>query len=956
MKLAVIGDIHASHNNIKDTLLGMNNLINILDDKEVQYLLISGDVFHDFNIGGKESSFGSVFDSINTPLNDFLSKGIKRKIIMIPGNHDMSTDKNQKNALVSFDYKPRIFVSHNIQNYNLGEGVNIITLPWMYPSMYKNKEDIKLLLQSRIETNKDGFNILLGHCQIEGTDLPNNHVVFGGDFTFTRDEIDSFGFDIIALGHIHKQQEYYTGTPWQHDFGESSLIGSIRIIDIYQQAIFEDEIVEIPNTAKYYNIDVKFMDVFKCRKIDYVKIKGKQLPDKKLPNNYIFEKEKEIATIKSRTDASITDSIETLLSKYIKDKGIKTDIKELVKILKDIDIDNIYLPQGSLNKFNSLTLTNIGPHKNTHIDFKDPILAISGENGVGKTILLESMFAALYGKFPSYGKISNISDDGKIETVLTTDSGEYRIVRKINKNKNTAFIYKDNKALVGPKVGEVNKYIEKLIGPEELLLSSVFSTQFSYGDIVDLDPSERKNIFHKLLGLNFILDIKEKIDSKLDKSNGKKELMLNKLNINNIDDLNNAINTSKKEFIKTSDILKTNNTLLQKHNIELQKPDSTKQYKKIEIIQKQYDKLTNQLKEKSNKMSELLDITNEEHLHTKKYNEQNNKITRKIEYYDNLIKSLKDEKAKLNDVGCKDNLLSCKFIKSAVDAEDKIKKLEHKKDVWLKDENKILLKLNLAKQKCLENKNKCTVPQVDEKEHTHLESKLSELKNENNIRITKLNVKIDTIKNTITQNKILLAETKKDLQLYQSKIVDYLSLETEIKKITSEISKISLLSKAFSGNGIPQLIINSALPQLQDILNILTKYISKYSIHISTQEELKSGNVKETISFLIDDGVKKRDVKYYSGGEKKLLKSLIRLSLSIFQTQRTNRNYKTLFMDEAFDALDKNNALHLLKILYNLSDRFNQIFIVSHFTDILYNFTNCIKLKKKSNKTIINEK
>ncbi len=97
-------------------------------------------------------------------------------------------------------------------------------------------------------------------------------------------------------------------------------------------------------------------------------------------------------------------------------------------------------------------------------------------------------------------------------------------------------------------------------------------------------------------------------------------------------------------------------------------------------------------------------------------------------------------------------------------------------------------------------------------------------------------------------------------------------------------------------------------------------------------------------------------MKYYSGGEKKLLKSLIRLSLSIFQTQRTNRNYKTLFMDEAFDALDKNNALHLLKILYNLSDRFNQIFIVSHFTDILYNFTNCIKLKKKSNKTIINEK
>ena len=118
----------------------------------------------------------------------------------------------------------------------------------------------------------------MGHCQVEGTELPNNHVVFGGDFTFTKDEIDSFGFHIVALGHIHKQQGYYTGTPWQHDFGESSLTGSVRIIDIYKQGILEDEIIEIPDTAKYYNIDVKSIDKFKCRKIDYVKIKGKQLP------------------------------------------------------------------------------------------------------------------------------------------------------------------------------------------------------------------------------------------------------------------------------------------------------------------------------------------------------------------------------------------------------------------------------------------------------------------------------------------------------------------------------------------------------------------------------------------------------------------------------------------------------------------------------------------------------
>ena len=953
MILAVIGDIHASHDNIKDTSLGMENLINILEDKEVQYLLISGDIFHDFNIGGKESSFGSVFDSISSPLHDFLYRDERRRIIMIPGNHDMSTDDNQKNALVSFDYKSRIFVSHNIQSYSIGDGVNIITLPWMYPSMYENKDEIIEELQNRIENNKDGFNVLLGHCQVEGTELPNNHVVFGGDFTFTKDEIDSFGFHIVALGHIHKQQGYYTGTPWQHDFGESSLTGSVRIIDIYKQGILEDEIIEIPDTAKYYNIDVKSIDKFKCRKIDYVKIKGKQLPNKKLPDNYIFEKQKEIATIKSRTDASITDNIETLLKKYIKDKKIEVNIKELIEVLKDIDIDNTYLPQGSLNRFNSLTLTNIGPHKNTHIDFEDPILAISGENASGKTILLESMFAALYGKFPSYGKISNISDNGKIETTLITNTGKYRIVRKVNKGKNTAFIYDGNKILVGPKVGEVNKYIETLIGPEELLLSSVFSTQFSYGDIVDLDPSERKNIFHKLLGLNYILGIKEKIDSKLDKSVGKKEFIINRLNMQNTDTLKYDIEISKNKLIEVSKKLKSNTDKLHKYNNDLQKPISNKHDKEIDDKTKKYDKLTKQLKEKTVKMSELLNITNKEHSHIKKYNEKENKIKRKIEQYNNTTISLKNEKTKLNDVGCKEDLLQCKFINSALKATDKIKKLKDEMSIWLKDENKILMKLKQIKQQSSKDKNKFIIPDVNENEHTKLGLRLSELKLENTRKKVDINKKIDIVKNIITQDKISQAEIKKELEFCKKGILESLELESQIKEITTEISKISVLSTAFSNNGIPQLIINSALPQLQDILNILTKYISKYSIQISTQEELKSGSIKETIGFIIDDGIKKRDVKYFSGGEKKLLKSLIRLSLSIFQTQRTNRNYKILFMDEAFDSLDKNNALRLLKILYNLSNRFNQIFIVSHFTDVLYNLTNCIKLEKISNKTII---
>ena len=148
-------------------------------------------------------------------------------------------------------------------------------------------------------------------------------------------------------------------------------------------------------------------------------------------------------------------------------------------------------------------------------------------------------------------------------------------------------------------------------------------------------------------------------------------------------------------------------------------------------------------------------------------------------------------------------------------------------------------------------------------------------------------------------------------------------------------------------------MIDSALPQLQDILNQLTGLIKKFDIKISTQQEQKNDTLKETISFIVDDGIKQRDIKFFSGGEKKLLKSVVRLSLSLFQSQRSGSCYKLLFMDEAFDALDRDNSILLLRVIYNLKSKFNQIFIISHSTDVLGNLSKCIRFEKDGERTMV---
>lgn len=179
---------------------------------------------------------------------------------------------------------------------------------------------------------------------------------------------------------------------------------------------------------------------------------------------------------------------------------------------------------------------------------------------------------------------------------------------------------------------------------------------------------------------------------------------------------------------------------------------------------------------------------------------------------------------------------------------------------------------------------------------------------------------------------------------------DIAILETLTQKQTQDIRQLKIsetLVRAFGKNGIAQLLIDSALPQLQDILEtLLEKLNHKYTIKLSTQEETKGNKAKETLDIIVGDWMGERDIRDFSGGEQKLLKSVIRIALAVFQAQRSGSRYEILIIDEAFDALDRENAMKVLEILASLQDRFNQIIIISHTDELLCEFPVRINFKK----------
>ena len=162
-------------------------------------------------------------------------------------------------------------------------------------------------------------------------------------------------------------------------------------------------------------------------------------------------------------------------------------------------------------KLKSISLKNIGPHRELSVDFTGmgQVLSITGENGEGKTYLLESVVACLYGFFPF--RAGSIKDritwghegSASITVEFELNGHLYKANRLIYTNSKPAEanLWVDGELSVGPKIGDFENAVINLLGSSDLFIASVFSSQFNAGDLCKAKPSERKAVFGQLLGL-----------------------------------------------------------------------------------------------------------------------------------------------------------------------------------------------------------------------------------------------------------------------------------------------------------------------------------------------------------------------------------------------------------------------------------------------------------------------
>ena len=141
---------------------------------------------------------------------------------------------------------------------------------------------------------------------------------------------------------------------------------------------------------------------------------------------------------------------------------------------------------------------------------------------------------------------------------------------------------------------------------------------------------------------------------------------------------------------------------------------------------------------------------------------------------------------------------------------------------------------------------------------------------------------------------------------------------------------------AFGKRGIQAMIIEGALPEIEEEANLLLRRMTdgRMSVRFETQRETRAGDISETLDIRISDELGTRDYEMYSGGEAFRVNFAIRIALSKLLAHRAGARLETLFVDEGFGSQDTQGRERLVEALTAIQEDFACILVITHIEEL----------------------
>jgi exonuclease SbcC len=185
--------------------------------------------------------------------------------------------------------------------------------------------------------------------------------------------------------------------------------------------------------------------------------------------------------------------------------------------------------------------------------------------------------------------------------------------------------------------------------------------------------------------------------------------------------------------------------------------------------------------------------------------------------------------------------------------------------------------------------------------------------------------------------------------------------EREREELQQRIVQHRTLERAFGKDGVPALLIEQALPQIEEKANDLLDRLSdgQMSIRFVTQAEYKDkkrDDLRETLEIQISDGAGIRAYEMYSGGEAFRVNFAIRLALSEILAQRKGARLQTLVIDEGFGSQDTLGRQRLVEAINLVKHDFAKILVITHLDELKDAFPTRIEVEKTERGSTISVK
>ncbi|MEM3662646.1 MAG: AAA family ATPase [Sulfolobales archaeon] len=244
-----------------------------------------------------------------------------------------------------------------------------------------------------------------------------------------------------------------------------------------------------------------------------------------------------------------------------------------------------------------LSLRNFISYEQTTIQFPNGVTVIVGENGAGKTAILDAITYALckkHGRDKDENLIRRRFKNASIRLKFSVRGKNYEVMWTLTRHKAASGYLKDldeDIPLVRPGAGErtILPEITKIIGlSEDIFMNAIYVKQGEITRLIDLKPSERKKLMSQLLGIEALEEIWEAIKDPLKDLEKEREKLADQ--IEHLEQRRKELESKEEEISKKEKELEEKKS--EKDRLESSLKSLDEQIKELEAKRKKYQELT----------------------------------------------------------------------------------------------------------------------------------------------------------------------------------------------------------------------------------------------------------------------------------------------------------------------------------------------------------------------------